>query len=447
MAQNFLACDREQGFLLPPDVRDWLAPEHLAWFVLDVVDELDLSAFYREYREDGWGRAAFEPAMMVALLLYAYAIGERRSRVIERRCAEDIAFRVIAANQVPDHATIARFRVRHERALAGLFTEVLGLCAKGGMVSVGLIAVDGTKLRANASKAANRSYAQIVEEILAEAAAADARDDMAFGDRRGDELPSELADRNSRRARLRQAKARLEAEVEAAQRTHREHLRSRAELEAQRGGKLRGRKPKPPPAAVVPAARTNVTDPDSRLMRSPTGFVQGYNAQAVGTDTQVIVAAELSTDSPDARMLEPMIDAARTELQAIGIDEPPGVVVADGGYWNVPQIESVIAAGSEVLVNPDCSARPPRAEHERKLRDKRVGGLYAHMQRVIVSERGRALYGRRQPMIEPVFAQTKVVRRADAFQRRGLSACRSEWRLIAATHNLLKLWRHQPATA
>src|SRR4051794_20930354 len=188
MAQNFLACDREQGFLLPPDVRDWLAPEHLAWFVLDVVDELDLRAFYREYREDGWGRAAFEPAMMVALLLYAYAIGERRSRVIERRCAEDIAFRVIAANQVPDHATIARFRVRHERALAGLFIEVLGLCAKGGMVSVGLIAVDGTKLRANASKAANRSYAQIVEEILAEAAAADARDDMAFGDRRGDEL-------------------------------------------------------------------------------------------------------------------------------------------------------------------------------------------------------------------------------------------------------------------
>jgi transposase len=450
MTQNFLACDREQAFLMPPSLREWLGEDHLAWFVVDAVDELDLSAFYRDYREDGWGRAAFDPAMMVALLLYAYAVGERRSRVIERRCREDVAFRVIAANQVPDHATIARFRVRHEAALSALFTSVLCLCAEAGLVSVGLIAVDGTKLHANASMAASRSYQHIAEEvdaILAEAAAADARDDAELGERRGDELPPELAQRSSRRARLRAAKERLEGELDAAQLAHEEHLQARAALEAERGRKLRGRKPKAPAVAVDPAARVNVTDPDSRLMRGAHGFVQGYNAQAVTTEAQIILAAELSTDSPDARLLAPMIDAARNELRAVGIDEAPGVVLADGGYWNVPHIEQVVAAGSEVLVNPDASARPAREPDGRKPRDKRVHGLYAHMQRAIASDRGRALYGRRQTMIEPVFAQTKVIRRADRFQRRGLAACQAEWRLIAATHNLLKLWRHTAATA
>jgi transposase len=447
MAQNFVACNRDQEMLLPPSLHDWLPDGHLAWFLVDVVADLDLSGVYGDYREDGWGRAAFEPAMMVALLLYGYAIGERSSRAIERRCREDVAFRVITANQVPDHATIARFRVRHEQSLADLFTQVLGLCAEAGMVSVGLVAVDGTKLRASASMSANRGYAQIAEEILAEAAAADASDDARFGDQRGDELPPELADRSSRRARLREAKARLEAEVEAAQHAHEEHLRARAALENDRGRKLRGRKPKPPAKTVDPATRANVTDPDSRLMRSPRGFLQGYNAQAVTTETQIIIAAELSTDSPDARLLAPMVDAARIELEAVGIEQAPDVVLADGGYWNVPHIEAVTAAGSEVIVNPDSSARAQRATAGRKLRDKRVEGAYADMQCVIASDRGRALYGRRLPMIEPVFAHTKVIRRADSFQRRGLAACRAEWRLIAATHNLLKLWRHAPATA
>jgi transposase len=206
--------------LLPPSLRDWLAADHLAWFVLDVVDELDLSAFLAGYREDGWGRAAFDPSVMVALLLYAYAVGERSSRAIERRCREGVAFRVITANQAPDHATIARFRVRHESALGALFTKVLGLCANAGLLRVGLIAVDGTKIAGNAAREANRSYEQIVREILEEAAAADAADDERFGEARGDELPAELADRNSRRARLRAAKERLEADVREAQAAH-----------------------------------------------------------------------------------------------------------------------------------------------------------------------------------------------------------------------------------
>jgi transposase len=278
MAQNFLACDREQELLLPPSLRDWLAPDHLAWFVLDLVEEIDLAAFLAEYRQDCWGRAAFNPAMMVALFVYAYAVGERSSRAIGRRRREDVAVRVITANQVPDHATLARFRVRHEAALGELFTQVLGLCARAGLVPVGLIAVDGRRSPETASREANRSYEQIAEELLAEAAAADAPEDERFGELRGDELP---AGRSSRKARLRAAKERLEAEVRAAQEAHEAHLQARAELERERGRKLRGRKLVAPATVVNPSARANVSDPDSRLVHSPRGFVQGYNAQAV----------------------------------------------------------------------------------------------------------------------------------------------------------------------
>jgi transposase len=207
---NFLACDRGQSFLMPPDPRDWLPEDHLAWFVLASVEEMDLSAFYGSYRQDGWGRAAFEPQMMVALLLYAYARGERSSRGIERRCVEDVAYRVIAAQQTPDHATIARFRVRHEESLAALFTEVLSLCKEAGLVKVGLIAIDGTKVHANASHHCNLDYEQLAREILKEAEALDAAEDELYGDARGDELPEQLQTREGRRAALREAKQRLE---------------------------------------------------------------------------------------------------------------------------------------------------------------------------------------------------------------------------------------------
>ncbi len=211
MAQNFIACDREQELLLPPSLREWLPDDHLAWFVLDAVAAMDLAKFFAAYRLDGWGRAAHDPAMMVALLLYAYAIGERSSRRIERRCCEDVAVRVITANQAPDHATIARFRQRHESALGALFADVLGLCAQAGLVRVGVIAIDGTKVHANASQHANRDYEQIAREILAEAADVDAREDEAFGEARGDELPPELSTAQGRRGWLREAKRQLDA--------------------------------------------------------------------------------------------------------------------------------------------------------------------------------------------------------------------------------------------
>ena len=200
MPQNFLACDRDQSLLLPPDLRDWLDEDHLAWFVIEAIERLDLQGFYAFYRVDGHGRAAHDPKMMVTLLTYAYAVGERSSRAIERRCREDVAFRVICANQIPDHATVARFRVRHEAALGDLFGQVLGLCADAGIVSVGVIAVDGSELAASASDGAIRTYEQIAAEILEEAGRVDAAEDDIHGPARGDELPEHLAKREGRSA-------------------------------------------------------------------------------------------------------------------------------------------------------------------------------------------------------------------------------------------------------
>ena len=271
MPQNFLACDREQSYLMAPSLREWLPADALAWCVLDAVAEMDLSAVYGDYRADGHGRAAFDPAMMVALLLYAYAVGERSSRAIERRCLVDVAFRVIAANQAPDHATIARFRGRHQDALAGLFSQVLGLCARAGLVSLGVIALDGTKIAANASGLANRTFEQIAAEILAEADAVDAAEDGRFGERRGDELPAEWADPSSRKARLREAKARLEAEAQAEREALESKRAKREEHQARTGRRPPGRPPKPTERPATPPGRANVTDPDSRRSRRPGG--------------------------------------------------------------------------------------------------------------------------------------------------------------------------------
>jgi len=222
MAYNFLRGDRDQPFLLPPDLRDWLPQGHLAWFILDVVDQLDLQSFYRQHRDDGHGHPAYDPKTLLGVLLYGYCLGVRSSRQLERRCQEDITFRVLAANQTPDHVTIARFRVRHEQALAGFLVESLKLCAAAGMIKVGVVALDGTKLAGNAADKANCTLDRLereVAEILKQAAKADQREDRLFGDARGDELPAALASKADRLARLRQAKAQLEAEAaERAQR-------------------------------------------------------------------------------------------------------------------------------------------------------------------------------------------------------------------------------------
>jgi transposase len=446
VAQNFLSCDRDQDLLLPPSLRDWLPDDHLAWFVLDAVAEIDLSAFYAAYREDGWGRAAFEPQMMVALLLYAYAVGERSSRGIERRCREDVAFRVITANQIPDHATIARFRARHEGALAATFTQVLALCAKAGLVSVGVVALDGSLLSGNASPQATRGYASIREEVdrmLAEAAEADAADDERLGEARGDELPSELVDARSRRERLRRCKEQLERAQADEEAAYQANLAWRAAWEAEHGRRLAGRKPTPPDPAALAERRINTTDPDTRLMKRAGGkSVQGYNGQVVASPEQVILAAEVTQSHNDADQLAPMVAHAAETLREAGIEEPIGIVLADGGYWNSSAISEVRRQGTDVLV----PTQDRRRTAPRKL-SPRQGEEAQRIEAVLSKPEGQALYRRRQQIVEPVFAHTKVIRRSDRFLRRGLAACQAEWKLIAATHNLLKLWRADLAQA
>jgi transposase len=446
--QNFLPCDRDQELLLPPSLREWLPEDHLAWFVIDAVDAIDLSGFYADYRDDGWGRAAFEPAMMVALLLYAYAVGERSSRAIERRCREDVAFRVICANRLPDHATVARFRVRHEQALAGVFTQVLSLCARAGLVSVGVVALDGTLMSGNASPDATRSYASIqaeVDAMLEQAAQADAAEDKQFGDARGDELPAELTERGTRLERLRRCREELEREEADAQAAYEANLAWRAEWEAEHGRKLTGRKPTPPDPESLPKRRVNVTDPDTRMMKRVGGkTVQGYNVQVVASPQQIIVAAQVAQTVNDSNQLDPMIAHASAELVRAGIEEPIGTVLADGGYWNTPQIRNVRARDIDVLIPSKDRKRskprtlgPPQSDEADRI------------EAILDTRDGQALYRRRQQIVEPVFANTKFLRRIDRFQRRGLRACQAEWKLIAATHNLLKLWRagNAPAAA
>ena len=465
MEQNFIACDREQELLLPPSLCEWLPQDHLAWFVLDAVDALDLAAFFAAYRVDGWGRAAHDPVMMVALLVYAYAVGERSSRRIERRCHEDVATRVICANQAPDHTTIARFRQRHETALGGLFGGVLELCAEAGLVGVDVVAIDGTKVHANASQHATRNYEQIAREILEQAAEIDALEDEQFGERRGDELPPELSTPEGRQRWLRDARRRLEERraqearpvarsrpkrlVEAKRRLE-ENLeverRANADYEAYRArgvmkdGRRFGSPPKPYQPPDTPAGKINLTDPDSRNVKTPRGWVQGYNVQAACTEKQIVIAAEVTIDSPDFGHLEPMVTATETELAAAGVAESLGVVLADAGYWHQAQMERIVSRGTVVLIPPDAGKR-------KGARPGWDGGLYAFMRRVLATDHGGELYRKRKVMIEPVFGHTKFNRRIERFQRRGRSAARSEWRLITATHNLLKLHSHQIAAA
>jgi transposase len=511
MPPNFIECCREQVFLMPPSLLDWVPEDHFVWTVLASVEEMDLSAFYADYRADGHGRPAYDPKMMVALLFYAFARGNRSSRGIERACSEDVAYRVICSNLVPDHSTIAEFRVRHEGALGDLFGEVLGLCGAAGLVRVGVIAIDGTKVAANASLDANRSYGQIAREMLEEARRVDEAEDELYGDACGDELPERLRTREGRRAALREAKRmraserdgrsddeeasdddpivaldldrerlanseqgrrgwlregrrqldelrkqqarpiarsrseRLRESKRRLEEEHRVELESNAAYEAYRArgvmrdGRRFGRPADPHSPPAQPTGTINTTDHDARIVRTQgQPAIQGYNAQAAVNEEQIIVAAEVTVDSPDFGHLEPMVEATIAELEGIRANDSPQVVVADPGYWHQRQMEGVVNRGIQVVIPPDSGLR----KGARPGWDK---GLYAFMRRVLSTEHGQAVYRRRLATVEPVFGQTKFNRRLDRFLRRGRAACRSEWRLIAATHNLLKLHNHRIA--
>lgn len=304
------------------------------------------------------------PRVMVALLLYCYSGGERSSRKIERRCKEDVACRFITANHTPDHSTIARFRQSHEQELNGLFTEALRLCAEAGLVKVGLVALDSTKVEANASSWVNRTEDQIdkeVAKILDEAAQTDAEEDRAFGkDRRGDELPDDLADRNSRLARLKEAKAALQEDFAERQRAYEVRLAERAAEEAERGSKHHGRKPKPPDPSDLKERKVNVTDPDSRVMKTPSGYIQGYNAQAVANENQIVLAAEVVSEHNDYNQLHPMIDALNHNLQDVGVTQKVCTLVADSGYLSD---DNLLAADDDTPGPAHRRSQRPRPTH------------------------------------------------------------------------------------
>ncbi len=363
VAVNLRSSDVDQLMLMPPSVRDWLPEDHLAFFVLDTVAELDLAEFFAAYRADGRGGSVYDPAMMLAVLLYAYCTGERSSRRVERRLVEDVALRVVAANQQPDHATLARFRHRHQDAIAALFGQVLGLCVKAGLVDAGVVAIDGTKIAANASFFANRKQDALMAEmgessgigdaaheaakqIIEEAEATDAAEDAEHGDRRGGELPAEWAGGRGRRARIRAALDELESQKT---RDYEARMAERAKKEADLGRKLTGPKPKQDAARRSRPRRANTTDPHSRVMAQESkGVMQGYNAQAAATADQIVLAAEVVVGTNDQPHFVPMATAVTENLADAAHDGKVGTFVADAGYWT--GANGTADVGAEVLI-------------------------------------------------------------------------------------------------
>jgi transposase len=440
MPQNFLFPQRDQPLLMPVDMREWLPEDDLVFIVLDAVAALDLGEFRGRYRADGHGRPAFDPEMMIVLLLYGYCQGERSSRVIEKRCVRDVAYRVICGGLRPDHATIARFRARHEQALGGLFSQVLRLLAAEGMVQLGLLSLDGTKLAGNAAQKANRTLPQI-DKLLAEAAAADAAEDARYGDAAGAPTPGVLARRAERRKRLAATRDRLAAEDQA--RRDAQRARQEAWDAAAAAGKRGGRRPGDEPPRANRAGtepRANITDPDVRVMRNQKGYVAGYNGQLVVTAGQVIVGAMLSQHPVDRTLLHPLLDQCRDQLAAAGISPKLRTVLADAGY--VSEETFARAEQDKLRLLAPLAKDPGRSGTRRGARVKYLD-QYPATVRGIRHPRGREDYKLRARTVEPVFGQLKTCQKMAMMSRRGHAACESEWLLACTAHNLRKLHRHR----
>jgi len=444
-----------QAFLLPPSPHQWLPADHLARFLLDLVGELDLSRIFQHYERELRGFPPYHPRMMTTLLLYAYCVGVPSSRKIERRCHEDIAFRVISGNQQPDHTAISEFRRVHLEALAALFAQVLRVCQQQGLVKLGHVSLDGTKLKANASKHKAMSYQRMKEDeaklrakvdaLLQAAAAADAEEDARYGtDKRGDELPAELARAEGRRERIRAALQALEAEA---------HAQAAAEQAVQaEGAAAADDHDDDPPAAgptetpwpshtiprgadgqPTPKAQRNFTDPESRIMKTGDGFIQGYNCQAaVDSAHQVIVALGVTNQSPDCEHLVPLLERAVANCAAT-----PTVVTGDAGYYSEANADWLVAHGMDPYL---ATRRHRRGEPLPSVRGRPPAHLTAQqrMTRKLLTKRGAAIYARRKTIPEPVFGQIKN-RGFRAFLLRGLAKVRGEWALMALSHNVLKL--------
>jgi len=457
MSKTFRPYTLNQRLLLPPDLREWLPEGHLALFVSDVVDALDLSAIFRVYEQgDGRGQPPYAPALMVKLLVYAYCTGQPSSRKIERATYEDVAYRVLAADQHPDHASMADFRKRHLAALANLFVQVLRLCQAAGLVKLGHVALDGTKIKANASKHKAMSYGRMaaaaqkleqeVKELLAQAAAVDRAEDARYGQgQRGDELPAELARRESRLRKIREAKAALEheakEETEAAAVAAQAKLAERQRYEAETGQKAKGRAPTvpdPTQARPLATAQRNFTDPDSRIMKdgASKAFEQAYNAQAaVDSQAQIIVAAVVTQEANDKQQLVPMLGAVQDNLGQL-----PKKASADTGFFSEANLTAKALEGVDLYVPPE---RPPHTAPDAvaPAAAPAEGSVREQMRHKLNTPAGQAVYKLRKAIVEPVFGQIKEGRGFRRFSFRGLAQVAAEWTLICLTHNLLKLFR------
>jgi transposase len=440
----------DQTYLFPPSPRDWLPEGDLVYFLLDTVATVDLTPIFAHYERELRGQPPFHPRMMVALLLYCYATGTRSSRRIMKRCYVDVACRVIVGEDIPDFRTISDFRKIHLARLETLFVEVLKLCALAGLAKVGTIALDGTKVKANASRHKAMSYdrmkaeeerlRQEIAKLLAEAQASDDDEDLQHGpDHHGDELPDELARRQSRLAKIQQAKklleerARIEATEEAACR--------QAEAKSP---------PTTPPAEAVPEAKDqiNFTDPESRIMKaSNKGWDQCGNAQAVTNGHQIILAADVTHQANDVRQAVSMVDQARANLDAAGVMAAIKAALGDAGYYSETNATALEQRGiapylaTERLKHHEKVAAAPRGRIPDDLPAKQ------RMARKLRTKVGREMYAKRKGMIEPIFGQLKQVLGFRQFSMRGLASMRGEWRLMATVHNLLKLWRNDRQVA
>ena len=448
-AKVFRRYDPDQCFLLPPSINDWLPVEHIARFIAEVVEELvDLSAVYDSYVE-AVGAPPYDPKMMLKLLLYGYSTGVTSSREMERRCQVDVAFRWLAANAAPDYRSISRFRRRHLAALDDLFTQVLALCAKAGLVSLGRVALDGTKLRASASRHKAMSHDRMgpkIDEIkaqvaamLAEAEATDAAEDAEFGeDRRGDELPPELATKAGRLAKLRAAKAAIEAEAK-------EKAAAQAAAKASAQGKDDAAVAEAAERAASAAkpdkkAQRNFTDPESRMMKTTDGFHYAYNAQTVVDEgSQVVLATEVTNQAADVGALAPMVAAMTASLQAAGIDGAPTVVLADAGYCSEANLAWIDDSEHDVLVATGRIKAGERVADYPRGRIPADATKRERMARRLRTKNGRADYARRKAIVEPAFGQMKVRQAAGRLRLRGLTGAEGEWTLHVICHNLRKL--------
>lgn len=443
MSKTYRKWSPDQVWMFPPSPRDWLPKGHLVYFLMDVTGQVDLSPISTHYEKSSKGQPPYHPRMMLTLLLYAYCIGVFSSRKIMARCQSDAAFRVIVGEDIPDFRTISEFRKIHLSVMNQLFVEVLRLCAAAGLVKVGRLALDGTKIKANASRHKAMSYdrmtaeeerlQQEITELLEQAEATDASEDEQHGqDRSGEELPAELARRESRLKKIQEAKAALEKQARQKVQAHNEQLESE------------GRTPRKDPQDAVPQGKDqrNFTDPESKIMKtSNKGFDQCGNAQAVANENQIIVAADVTNQTNDVQQVAPMVEQTQANLKAAGVEEQPNTFLADGGYFCEANVNTIEAAQMDPYIATQ------RLKHHEEIpaapKGRTPGNLSPKqkMARKNRTKKGRETYSKRKWMIEPVFGQIKACRHFRNFSLRGLQQMQGEWTLVCLTHNLLKLAR------